>query len=242
MVSDAQGMAARAPLIRHFERNTRGRDIAVGDIHGCFTALQKVLDTVGFDSAVDRLFSVGDLIDRGPECLAVSDWLLRSWFHAVRGNHEDAAIRYAQGVPMDRSIYSRNGGDWFMALSRRQQRAIGAELDALPYAIEVETEEGLLGLVHADSPVADWGSLGESLASRCAVRERCLWDRSRITNGDTRGVTGVRAVVVGHTPLQELTVLGNVYHIDTMGWRDYGRYTLLDLASLKLLQPGVAGQ
>lgn len=47
--------------------NRRGRDIAVGDVHGHFQRLQQALDAVGFDPAIDRLFSVGDLVDRGPD-------------------------------------------------------------------------------------------------------------------------------------------------------------------------------
>ncbi|WP_183132684.1 metallophosphoesterase, partial [Pseudomonas amygdali] len=54
--------------IKRFAENTVGRDFAVGDIHGHFTRLQVALDVAGFNPAVDRLFSVGDLVDRGPEC------------------------------------------------------------------------------------------------------------------------------------------------------------------------------
>ena len=52
-------------------RNALGRDFAVGDVHGCFTRLQQGLDQLGFDPTRDRLFSVGDLVDRGPECESV---------------------------------------------------------------------------------------------------------------------------------------------------------------------------
>jgi serine/threonine protein phosphatase 1 len=42
--------------------------------------------------------------------------------------------------------------------------------------------------------------------------------------------------VVGHTPLRQPAVLGNVYHIDTAGWLD-GYFTLLDLATLQFIPP-----
>ena len=60
----ANGAASAMP---RFAQNTVGRDFAVGDIHGCFTELQRGLDAIGFDPSTDRLFSVGDLVDRGPE-------------------------------------------------------------------------------------------------------------------------------------------------------------------------------
>jgi bis(5'-nucleosyl)-tetraphosphatase (symmetrical) len=45
-------------------------DYAVGDIQCCYQPLCKVLDKVGFSPTRDRLWSVGDLINRGPESLA----------------------------------------------------------------------------------------------------------------------------------------------------------------------------
>lgn len=81
-------------MIKRFGINTSGKDWAVGDIHGHFTLLQKALDAVGFDQAVDRLFSVGDMVDRGPECEDVIRWLNLPWFHPVRGNHDDYVCRY----------------------------------------------------------------------------------------------------------------------------------------------------
>ena len=66
-------------------RNERGRDFAVGDVHGHFSRLQEGLDRLGFDPARDRLFSVGDLVDRGPENEAALEWLAQPWFHAVQG-------------------------------------------------------------------------------------------------------------------------------------------------------------
>ena len=63
-----------------------------------------------------------------------------------------------------------------------------------------------------------------------------MWSRSRIQDADASGVAGIRAMVVGHTPLRQPAVLGNVYHIDTTGWMD-GHFTLLDLASLQCIPP-----
>ena len=72
-----------SPLIRRFSPNRLGRDLAVGDIHGYFALLQQALDSIDFDPERDRLFSVGDLTDRGPECAKALDWLARPWFHPV---------------------------------------------------------------------------------------------------------------------------------------------------------------
>lgn len=221
-------------MIQRFERNTVGCDFAVGDIHGHFTRLQAALDSIGFNPACDRLFSVGDLVDRGPESHKALEWLEKPWFYAVRGNHEDIAIRYAKGNPVDSGNYSANGGDWFMALDHMRQKEFGAAFDELPYAIEVETEGGIVGLVHANVPTNDWNELPELLLSSRYTRDRVMWDRGRIESMNEQCVDGIRAVVVGHTPLKRVTVLGNVHHIDTAGWHNSGHFTMLNLATLEV--------
>lgn len=232
-------------IIQRYTCNEIGRDFAVGDIHGHFTRLQRRLVEVGFDFDKDRLFSVGDLVDRGPECESALEWLREPWFHAVQGNHEDIAILYAKGNPVDAQNYAMNGGGWFMAMDHIRQKEFGSAFEALPIAAEVETEEGVVGLIHADCPFSDWSMLKAALeappkrSALMSVRDQCLWSRGRIQSEDHSGVAGIRAVVVGHTPLRRPVVLGNVYHIDTGGWLQDGSgyFTLLDLKTLQIVPP-----
>ncbi len=74
--------------IRRLQDNNRGKDYVVGDLHGCFSLLERLLEAVDFDPNCDRLFSVGDLIDRGPDSLRCLELLAEPWFFAVQGNHE----------------------------------------------------------------------------------------------------------------------------------------------------------
>lgn len=86
-----------SPVLR-LPRNLKGRSLLVGDVHGQFSGLRAALERVGFNpDAGDRLISVGDLVDRGPESDAAIDWLAYPWFFPVRGNHEDMAIRWPAG-------------------------------------------------------------------------------------------------------------------------------------------------
>lgn len=233
-------------MIKHFERNTAGRDLVVGDIHGHFAKLQQALDAVGFDPASgDRLFSVGDLVDRGPESASVLDWLDRPWFHPVIGNHEDMAIRWGRlGCRMDRELYARNGGAWNIANMPSERLAISDALSALPLAIEVETAEGLVGIIHAE-PTDDWDELRAILQDETiprsrmkALRERLLWDRSRVKEGYQSIIKGLRAAVVGHTPVKRPSWLGSVLHIDTGAWASGEKdFALIDLATLAPVAP-----
>lgn len=225
-------------LVKRFQKNTSGKDFAVGDIHGHFTMLQKALDEVGFNPAADRLFSVGDLVDRGPECEQVLSWLDKPWFHPVRGNHDDYVCRYDT---CDTGNWLQNGGAWFMALTWEERGEFAAQFRELPIAIEVETADGPVGLVHADCPFPTWqyllgqlegGAHGGQLRN---IKNCCMWSRRRVELEDIGGVDGVRALVVGHTPLCRPQVLGNVIHIDTAGWqpKQGGYFTLLELGDMQ---------
>jgi serine/threonine protein phosphatase 1 len=217
--------------------NRRGRDIAVGDVHGHFQRLQQALDAVGFDPAIDRLFSVGDLVDRGPDSEQALAWLDQPWFHAVQGNHEALAIAHVRGHWLDQAMYRASGGGWFLDLDAQAQVRFVAAFEQMPLALELQTPEGLVGLLHADCPFAHWQTLCEHLAGEPSadVQDVCQWSRRRLQQGDTGEVQGLRALIVGHTTLREVKVLGNVWHLDTGGWAS-GHFSLLDLASLELLQ------
>jgi serine/threonine protein phosphatase 1 len=225
-------------LVKKFPINTTGRDFAVGDIHGHFTLLQQALDELGFDPERDRLFSVGDLIDRGPECELVLEWLDKPWFHPVRGNHDDYVCRHDT---CDIGNWLQNGGAWFMSMTEADRGEYAAQFRELPIAIEVDTPEGFIGLLHADCPFPSWQHLLEQLeggsdgGSLRNIKNACMWSRRRIELSDMSGVDGVRALVVGHTPLTRPTALDNVIHIDTAGWSPQigGFFTFLDLHSLQ---------
>jgi len=223
---------------RRIAANSKGRDLAVGDIHGHFLRLQQCLDQVGFDPEVDRLFSVGDLVDRGPDSEEALMWLARPWFHAVQGNHESLAITCLHGGRLDLEMYRAAGGGWFLDLPRHRQEVFVERFLQLPIALEVQTPAGLVGVLHADSPFNDWATLRESLLfdDDPRVREVCQWSRQRLKDGDTEPVAGLQALLVGHTPVLQAKRLGNVWHLDTGGWAS-GHFTLLDLASLTVVTP-----
>lgn len=78
--------------------NVEGRDFIIGDLHGCFDELGKLLMHVKFNPNIDRVFCTGDLIDRGPkpaECLSL---LKKKWFFSVLGNHEDLLLNKLKNI------------------------------------------------------------------------------------------------------------------------------------------------
>lgn len=216
--------------------NLVGRDFAVGDIHGSFSLLQEGLDQIEFDPAVDRLFSVGDLVDRGPESDQVLDWLDKPWFYAIMGNHELLTWRTALGDPLSRMEPEDYGGEWLRELPVESQQRIGERLRALPIVMEIETNAGPVGLIHADCPFDDWHDVRatdwDALHELDDLMKVSLWSQDRYAFAYGKSVANIRAVIHGHNTIPDVTVLGNVHYIDTGGGRSTGRFAFLDLETL----------
>lgn len=71
----------------------------VGDIQGCYSCLVALLEKVDFDPAKDRLFAVGDLVNRGPQSLETLRFCysLGTSFSTVLGNHDLHLLAVARG-------------------------------------------------------------------------------------------------------------------------------------------------
>ena len=201
---------------RSFARNRDGRDFVVGDIHGMFPALRALLALVEFDAECDRLFSVGDLIDRGPCSREALDWLSLPWFHAVRGNHEQFVLDSDNRSTRELWI-EYNGGGWWLDCGPAEREAFREACAALPIAIEIAASQGRVGVVHADAPRSNsWPHFLSSLESWDErVVEHALWSRDRVSAGASGRVSGVDLVLCGHTPTTRIVEAENVRFIDT---------------------------
>jgi serine/threonine protein phosphatase 1 len=218
--------------VKYFSKNFIGKDFVCGDIHGCFSKLQEQLYVIGFDEKVDRLFCVGDLVDRGPESQEFFTWLRKPWFHSVRGNHEQMVIDSVREGELGHSsgMHAMNGGMWLYGLSTVEQQCYALEMEEIPLAIEVETAKGLVGIIHAECPLGDWNlfkSIYENNKDRFDAV--AMWARTKITNEDSSEVAGLYKLYVGHTPMNDAKTLGNVEYIDTGACFRGGKFTIVQI-------------
>lgn len=82
------------------------RTLAIGDIHGCSTALENLWDFAGITRS-DRVVFLGDYVDRGPKSKDVIDFIISRKSEGkvicLRGNHEAVMLE----ALVDRSVMQR---------------------------------------------------------------------------------------------------------------------------------------
>lgn len=227
-----------------FEQNTAGVDYCVGDCHGEYDRLISFLHKIGFNEKKDRLFCVGDLVNKGQNSDHVLDWLSQPWFYSVRGNHEQMIIdSHNPYNPTVDDVLYMNGGRWYFTLSEKERENVYWELSSLPFMIEVKMPNGTtFGIVHADVPFNDWNKAKERLYQEDEqVKNFLLWDRTRWQGTLTGNVDGVDYVLVGHTPVSNVVQENNIIRLDTGAvflnkFKEFEKgFTILNMTDFKLI-------
>ena len=221
---------ALAPRVAHFAANLRGRDFVVGDVHGCFRTLERALAELHFDPDCDRLFGVGDLVNRGPHSIEALEWL-EGRFHAVAlGNHERALLPWLEAPPGTPPFA---GSEWSSGIAPSERPRWLAVLVSMPLAITIETPYGDVGIVHAEVPHRTWSEAtamierGDDVAVDVALLGLAA-PAETIRARQSLPVSGVRALVHGHASRKGVGRSANRWNIDTgAGISRLNRLTLL---------------
>jgi len=227
-----------------YSANQIGRDFICSDIHGHFSLLEDHLKAVEFDTSKDRLFCLGDLIDRGDESALFIEYLSKPWFYSILGNHELMLIdAYENENDYVLQQWYQWGGYWAEDLDRDDLEPYYQALVELPIAIELSLSDGVkVGLVHAELPlVCSWQEVSETLSEKAkrdnrtssALIYNMLWGRGQTDSNEAKygliePVKAVDHVFHGHTILGSITTCGN------RTFMDLGAY---NTGSLGLVRP-----
>jgi serine/threonine protein phosphatase 1 len=213
------------PVVRWHPANTLGRDFVVGDIHGCLDALRYLLREIAFDGQRDRLFSVGDLIDRGTDSLAAVDLIDKPWFYAVLGNHEDALCAVASGR-MRRHAWYSIGGEWGAGQSDQQLAVLAQRLSVLPLVRIIGDGPERFNILHAEFLGTDADL--EVAAFPEDIRNQLLWGRGlALGSASPQRQLGLSTTYCGHTPTKAVKQIGSQVFIDTGAFSNDGRLTIV---------------
>lgn len=150
---------------------------AIGDLQGCFQTLMRLLEQVRFDPAADRLWLVGDLVNRGPRSLETLRWLVEhaGRVTAVLGNHDLYLLARDAGA-----LGPRKGETIGPVLEAPDRRRLLAWLKARPLV----HREGDFVMVHAGLHPR-W-SVEEAEAKALAIHRALHGDHARALLGDVR--------------------------------------------------------
>ncbi len=211
------------------------RQLAIGDIHGCYRALEALAGQVVFTSA-DTIITLGDYVDRGPDSKKVVDFLIDLKKHAtlvtLRGNHEVMMLQSRSSLSNYKDWLACGGAetlesylaDGLGGISEDHWNFISA---TKPYH---ETERDFF--VHAnayhDVPLADQPDY------------RLYWDKF---DHQPRHLSGKR-MICGHTPQKngEPLNIGHAVCLDTWVYNSSGWLTCLDLQSGTYWQANQKGE
>ena len=223
--------------VAHYETNLVGRDFVCGDLHGCYEDLMKALDLLGFNRLIDRLFSVGDLIDRGPDSLQCAALIYEIWFILVPGNHEQLMVASTlDNSSRHTDCWNDNGGIWHHSEDKTELKQLSELMKDLPLVITVGSGEARFNIVHAEliHTNSDTGRIVGLVTDETIDNwlfsvddeEGMTWGRTLITNGKAisqpvnvsklvQDMDKLSLTFVGHTPVREVVQVQKQMYIDT---------------------------
>lgn len=216
--------------IQIINANKTGNDYICSDIHGHFDLLEQHLSNVNFNPNKDRLFCLGDLIDRSDESPQVLNYLSKPWFHSILGNHESMLIGvYENGSsnPSIRQQWYSWGGSWAEDLSDDELDVYYRAFLKFPVGIELHLKSGLkVGLIHANLPdKADWHTVintlqeipDDEISSHMHLLHEMLWQKASIFENysiEMDEVKNIDHVFHGHTIVDSIIVMENRTFMD----------------------------
>ena len=182
--------------------NAQNKTYVFGDIHGCYSALTKLLDLISPDPAHDTLIFLGDYIDRGPDSKKVVSEVihLQETFPRVitlMGNHEQMFLASLTG--RENEFFLKMGGDATLAsygIKPPYNRHIAAEIPAG----HIHFFQNLLMLWEDENYIYVHAGLEPGVHLSQQSARWCCWARGNFIS--TKYDFGKR-VIFGHTPFDK---------------------------------------
>lgn len=176
------------------------------DIHGMFREFIELLKKINF-SKDDKLYVLGDAIDRGPNSIDTIKFIMETEnIEMIIGNHELAMLDYYRG---NWALESWADHEWFTfggKTTHKEMRTIDKEtknkildyIENLPYYIKLDNfllVHGGFDIYDKENPKKNEITLEEAL--KINNRETTTWNRDFFESD--KKITGYKTIV-GHTP------------------------------------------
>lgn len=193
----------------------------IGDIHGCYFTLKKLVEGIKHKYPAIPIYSVGDLIDRGNFSFEVFEFVLKEKIFFTPGNHEYMFyyfIRHPNSAMGDAWLY--NGSDATIRSYNGRMNKVSEHLDAVikaPLYFNLEDcficHAGISSFYKSRLPndvLSDLKLLNEVISADLTNEHGILWSRDILLDLG-------KLQVVGHTRQDEVTFIkeNNTVYIDT---------------------------
>ena len=211
------------------------RTIAIGDIHGCSTALTALLDLIAPQPG-DTLVTLGDYVDRGIDSKGVLDLLIalkdRCRLIPILGNHDEMML-HARDGRSDFQFWLNCGGD-----AALDSYGSTSQIDLIP-AAHFRFLESCLPFFETDTHFFVHANYKSDLPLDRQDDNTLRWLSLRdfVPGPHCSG----KIAVVGHTPQPDVLDLGHLICLDT-GCCTGGWLTALDVASGEIWQVDEKGR
>ena len=171
----------------------------IGDIHGCLKEFLELLKKLPAD--IEQVYTVGDLIDRGPDSKEVVQECIDRKIICCKGNHEDMMISYiGERGEYDPGIFEMNGGIATLESYSNGDKVVSIPDSHLEFMINmpyyIETDDFILSHAGVASHI-------EKTFRDCSTRSQSelMWDRTSKSK-DLKKIQ-----IFGHTPVKEVSFL-----------------------------------
>jgi serine/threonine protein phosphatase 1 len=218
------------------------RHFIVGDCHGKYETFLNLLKEADYDEDIDIIYSVGDLIDRGPKSYEMIKYFTTMPnAYTVMGNHEHMAINDEWF-----NVWLNNGGLKCIKSLKdngKDEQWLKDQVEDLPWVIEVGDvdEDNAFRIVHADYDPLYTDETANQVLSEAIDEDgnfngddnniqSLIWSRSTITDAMYNlsvlkpltqymefNPNRKRHNYVGHTPIKRITTVGDITFLDTWG-------------------------
>lgn len=209
------------------------RTIAIGDIHGCLAAFDALLEAMDLQ-ADDRLVTLGDYVDRGPDSRGVIERLCeladRCELIPLMGNHE---------VMMLDGLRQRDHREFWLAVGGQATVDSYGSIDEIP-AEHIEFIGNCHRFYESDSHIFVHANYAANLPMARQTDERVFWEHVNSAYLPRPHASG-KTVVVGHTPQRDVADHGHLICLDT-GCFAGGWLTAMDVVSRRIWQATENGQ
>ena len=167
--------------------------IAIGDIHGCSTALEAVLEAIK-PRPEDTIVTLGDYIDRGPDSKGVLDRLIelgnRCRLVPILGNHDQILLDVRSGLEPYEEFLGMGGGPTLDSYGPRRT------LDLIPEE-HFDFLESCLNFFETDSHVFVHANYFPDISMAEQAVGMLRWESLRATTPGPH--ESGKTVIVGHS-------------------------------------------